>query len=44
MRVGLAEVVWDPLEAILAAAFSAAPRHLRRLAKVASLESEELTP
>jgi ribose 5-phosphate isomerase B len=29
---------WDILEAFLAAEFSQAPRHLRRLAKVASLE------
>ena len=29
---------WDILEAYLAAEFSQAPRHLRRLAKVASLE------
>jgi ribose 5-phosphate isomerase B len=31
---------WDILEAFLAAEFSQAPRHLRRLAKVASLEKE----
>jgi len=31
---------WDLLEAFLAAEFSQAPRHLRRLAKVASLEPE----
>ena len=31
---------WDILEAFLAAEFSQAPRHLRRLAKVASLETE----
>jgi ribose 5-phosphate isomerase B len=31
---------WDMLEAFLAAEFSQAPRHLRRLAKVASLEPE----
>jgi len=30
---------WDILEAFLNAAFSQAPRHLRRLAKVASLEA-----
>jgi ribose 5-phosphate isomerase B len=30
---------WDILEAYLAAEFSHAPRHLRRLAKVASLEN-----
>jgi ribose 5-phosphate isomerase B len=29
---------WDVLEAFLAAEFSQAPRHLRRLAKVAALE------
>lgn len=31
---------WDIIEAFLAAVFSQAPRHLRRLAKVASLEKE----
>jgi ribose 5-phosphate isomerase B len=31
---------WDILEAFLAAGFSQFPRHLRRLAKVASLEPE----
>jgi ribose 5-phosphate isomerase B len=31
---------WDNLEAFLAAEFSQAPRHLRRLAKVAALENE----
>lgn len=31
---------WDILEAFLAAEFSQAPRHLRRLGKVASLEIE----
>jgi len=31
---------WDILEAFLAAEFSQEPRHLRRLAKVASLEPE----
>jgi ribose 5-phosphate isomerase B len=31
---------WDILEAFLAAEFSLAPRHLRRLGKVASLELE----
>jgi ribose 5-phosphate isomerase B len=31
-------LAWDILEAYLAAEFSLAPRHLRRLAKVASLE------
>jgi ribose 5-phosphate isomerase B len=31
---------WDLLEAFLAAEFSQAPRHLRRLAKVAALEKQ----
>lgn len=31
---------WDILEAFLAAEFSQAPRHLRRLAKVAALEKQ----
>jgi ribose 5-phosphate isomerase B len=34
------EVAWDLVETFLAAQFSNAPRHLRRLSKVASLESE----
>jgi len=34
---------WDILEAFLAAEFSQAPRHLRRLAKVASLEPEVIS-
>jgi ribose 5-phosphate isomerase B len=33
---------WDILEAFLAAEFSLAPRHLRRLGKVAALELETL--
>ena len=33
---------WDLLEAFLAAEFSLAPRHLRRLGKVAGLEPEEI--
>ncbi len=33
---------WDLLEAFLAAEFSLAPRHLRRLGKVAALEPEEI--
>jgi ribose 5-phosphate isomerase B len=33
-------LAWDILEAYLAAEFSLAPRHLRRLAKVAALEPE----
>jgi 6-phosphogluconolactonase len=35
-----ASVAWDLVSAFLAAGFSQAPRHLRRLAKVASLELE----
>jgi len=31
---------WDVIEAFLAASYSQAPRHLRRLAKVAALEPE----
>ena len=34
------EVAWDLVQTFLAAEFSHAPRHLRRLSKVASLESE----
>jgi ribose 5-phosphate isomerase B len=34
------EVAWNLVNTFLAAEFSSAPRHLRRLAKVASLESE----
>jgi ribose 5-phosphate isomerase B len=34
---------WDILKAFLAAEFSQAPRHLRRLAKVASLEPEVIS-
>jgi ribose 5-phosphate isomerase B len=34
------EVAWDLVETFLASQFSNAPRHLRRLSKVASLESE----
>jgi ribose 5-phosphate isomerase B len=33
-------LAWDLLQAFLGAEFSQAPRHLRRLAKVASLELE----
>jgi ribose 5-phosphate isomerase B len=35
-----ASVAWDLIDAFLAAKFSQDPRHLRRLAKVASLELE----
>ena len=34
------EVAWDLVQTFLAAQFSLAPRHLRRLSKVALLESE----
>jgi ribose 5-phosphate isomerase B len=35
-------VAWDLVETFLAAMFSVADRHLRRLGKVASLESQRL--
>jgi ribose 5-phosphate isomerase B len=38
------EVAWDLVQTFLAAAFSNAPRHLRRLNKVASLKSERQLP
>ncbi len=38
------EAAWDLVQTFLAAEFSNAPRHLRRLGKVASLESERTTP
>ena len=38
------EVVWDLVQTYLAAEYSSAPRHLRRLGKVAALESERRTP
>ena len=38
------EVAWDLVQTFLVAEFSNAPRHLRRLGKVASLESERKTP
>ncbi|HQH73229.1 MAG TPA: RpiB/LacA/LacB family sugar-phosphate isomerase [bacterium] len=37
-------VAWDLVQTFLATGFSKAPRHLRRLDKVASLESERKTP
>jgi len=37
-------VAWDLVETFLAAEFSQAERHLRRLAKVAALEKETLRP
>src|SRR5438132_12552177 len=36
-------VAWDLVQTFLAAAFSQAPRHLRRLSKVASLELQPTT-
>jgi len=36
-------VAWDLVQTFLAAEFSQAPRHLRRLSKVASLETEKET-
>jgi ribose 5-phosphate isomerase B len=38
------EVAWDLVQTFLAAEFSNAPRHLRRLGKVASLEAERKSP
>jgi ribose 5-phosphate isomerase B len=38
------EVAWDLVQTYLAAEYSSAPRHLRRLGKVAALESERTTP
>jgi ribose 5-phosphate isomerase B len=35
------EAAWDLVQTFLAAAFSQAPRHLRRLAKVAALEDQQ---
>ena len=37
-------VAWDIVQAFLAAEFSDAERHLRRLAKVASLEAGRTAP
>jgi ribose 5-phosphate isomerase B len=38
------EVAWDLVQTYLAAEYSSALRHLRRLGKVAALESERRTP
>src|SRR5215510_13860597 len=38
------EVAWDLVQTYLAAEYSSAPRHLRRLGKLAALESERRTP
>ena len=38
------EVAWDLVQTYLAAEYSSAPRHLRRLGKVTALESERKTP
>ena len=43
-RIEGPELAWDLVQTFLAAEFSQAPRHLRRLGKVASLESERTTP
>jgi len=43
-RVVGSAVAWDLVETFLASEFSQAPRHLRRLGKVSSLESERKTP
>src|SRR6476659_8761328 len=43
-RTGGPEVAWDLVQTYLAAEYSSAPRHLRRLGKVAALESERRTP
>jgi len=39
-RITGPELAWDLVEAYLAAKFSEAPRHLRRLSKVAALENK----
>ena len=39
-RITGPELAWDLVEAYLAAKFSQAPRHLRRLSKVAALENK----
>jgi ribose 5-phosphate isomerase RpiB len=38
------ELAWDLVQNFLAAEFSEAPRHLRRLSKVAALEAGEGIP
>ena len=38
------EVAWDLVQTFLAAEYSQAERHLRRLGKVASLEAARLQP
>jgi len=40
-RIEGPELAWDLVQTFLAAEFSRAPRHLRRLRKVASLETGE---
>jgi len=40
-RITGLELAWDLVQAFLAAEFSQAPRHLRRLAKVAALEGKK---
>ena len=39
-RIEGLELVWDLVQTFLAAEFSGAPRHLRRLSKVAALENQ----
>ena len=41
-RIEGPELAWDLVQAFLAAEFSQAPRHLRRLGKVAALESQQV--
>ena len=41
-RIEGPELAWDLVEAFLSAKFSQAPRHLRRLRKVAALETGEI--
>jgi len=40
-RIEGAELAWDLVQTFLAAEFSRAPRHMRRLAKVAALEQKQ---
>ena len=40
-RIEGPELAWDLVQTFLAAAFSQAPRHVRRLRKVAALESQQ---
>jgi ribose 5-phosphate isomerase B len=40
-RIEGVELAWDLVKAFLAAEFSQAPRHVRRLGKVAALENQK---